>query len=142
MPFAPVERTGTPAQDVDWDRVRAIRDAVNRQLERLRVAGDIGSSLDAEVDLYVDDAALLGKLGEELRFVLICSYARVHPAAARPEGATEDGGLWNAARASEHAKCVRCWHHREDVGPHAEHPELFRHVVPNVAGRGEERLWA
>jgi isoleucyl-tRNA synthetase len=131
----------TPA---DWERMRTIRDAVNRQLERLRVAGDIGSALDAEVDLYVDDAdaALLGTLGDELRFVLICSYARVHPAAARPDGAVEDDGLWIAARASEHAKCVRCWHHRDDVGTHAEHPELCGRCVENVAGPGETRLWA
>ncbi len=53
-----------------------------------------------------------------------------------------DGGLWIAARASEHAKCVRCWHHREDVGTHAEHPELCGRCVQNVAGPGETRLWA
>ena len=144
VPFAPVERTDTPARDVDWERVRAIRDAVNRQLERLRVAGEIGSSLDAEVDLYADsaDATLLGTLGDELRFALICSYVRVHPAAARPNGAAADSGLWIAARASAHAKCVRCWHHREDVGTHAEHPELCGRCVQNVAGPGETRLWA
>ena len=144
VPFPLTERTDTPVPDVDWDRVRTIRDAVNRQLERLRVAGDIGSSLDAEVDLYVSaaDAALLGTLGDELRFVLICSYARVHPADTRPDGAAEDDGLWIAASASEHAKCVRCWHHREDVGTHAEHPELCGRCVQNVAGPGETRLWA
>jgi isoleucyl-tRNA synthetase len=128
----------------DWERVRAIRDAVNRQLERLRAAGGIGSALDAEVDLYVEDAdaALLRTLGEELRFVLICSYAQVHPAGQRPQDAADEGGVWVRARASEHPKCVRCWHHREDVGAHTEHPELCGRCVENVAGAGETRRFA
>jgi isoleucyl-tRNA synthetase len=140
LPDAGTDRL-TPA---DWDRIRAIRDAVNRQLERLRVAGDIGSALDAEVDLYVQDAdaAVLAPLGDELRFVLICSYARVHPATARPEGAAQDDGLWINVRASTHAKCVRCWHHRDDVGADAEHPQLCGRCVQNVAGPGETRRWA
>ncbi|GAB4358743.1 MAG: isoleucine--tRNA ligase [Immundisolibacter sp.] len=144
VPFARTEGTDTPEHDLDWDRVRAIRDAVNRQLERLRVAGVIGSALDAEVDLYVDgtDAELLGTLGHELRFVLICSYARVHPAHERPDTAVQDDGVWIIARASTHPKCVRCWHHRDDVGTHAEHPQLCGRCVENVAGRGELRRYA
>jgi hypothetical protein len=41
----------------------------------------IGSSLDGEVDIYCDDNTykLLEKLGDELRFVFITSYARIHP---------------------------------------------------------------
>ncbi len=143
LPALPADNTDR-LSPTDWERVRAIRDAVNRQLERLRVAGDIGSALDAEVDLYVNDtdAALLRRLDDELRFVLICSYARVHLAAARPDSAVEEGELWIAARASAHAKCVRCWHHRDDVGAHAEHPQLCGRCVQNVAGAGETRLWA
>jgi isoleucyl-tRNA synthetase len=144
LPALPDEATEalSPAQ---WERLRTLRDAVNRQLERLRVAGDIGSALDAEVDLYVDDAdaALLRTLGDELRFALICSYARVHPAGERPADAViADEGLWITARASTHPKCVRCWHLREDVGTHAEHPELCGRCVSNVAGPGERRQWA
>ncbi len=36
-------------------------------------------------------------------------------------------------------KCVRCWHHREDVGSHAEHPELCGRCVENIAATGESR---
>ncbi len=140
-----------PAEDAEpltmaaWDRVRAIRDTVNRQLERLRVAGDIGSALDAEVDLYVDgtDATLLRTLGDELRFALICSYARLHPADQRPAHAVADeSGLWVVVSACTHPKCVRCWHHRDDVGRHADHPELCGRCVENVAGNGEQRCFA
>jgi isoleucyl-tRNA synthetase len=141
-----LDGTDCAALDADWARVMALREAVGRELEKLRVAGAIGASLDAEVDLYCDGDVLAGlqRLGDELRFALITSYARVHPASARPdtavEAALESGGsVWVAVAASAHAKCVRCWHHREDVGAHADHPELCGRCVENVAGEGETR---
>jgi isoleucyl-tRNA synthetase len=131
-----------------WERVITVRDAVSKELEKLRVGGAIGSSLDAEVDLYADGktAALLRLLEDELRFVLITSYARVHDVAARPDGAVEADipglQLWLRVTPSAHAKCVRCWHHREDVGGNPEHPELCGRCVENVAGEGEQRRYA
>jgi isoleucyl-tRNA synthetase len=85
-------------------------------------------------------------LGDELRFVLITSYARVHAAEGRPADAVETaaagGALWIKAQASSHDKCVRCWHHRADVGSDAAHPELCGRCVWNVTGLGEERRYA
>ena len=46
------------------------------------------------------------------------------------------------ARPSEHPKCVRCWHHREDVGKHAGHEELCGRCIENVDGDGEKRRYA
>ena len=51
-------------------------------------------------------------------------------------------GLWILVRPSEHAKCVRCWHHREDVGMNTAHPELCGRCVENVDGSGEQRRYA
>ena len=125
-----------------------MREVVSKELEKLRVAGGIGSGLDAEVDLYGDGdlAGDLGQIGDELRFFLITSYARVHPLAAKPEDAVEVqvNGQPLAIRVlpSAHAKCVRCWHHREDVGQHAEHPELCGRCVDNAFGAGETRRFA
>ncbi|MDD3448015.1 MAG: class I tRNA ligase family protein, partial [Gammaproteobacteria bacterium] len=130
-----------------WARMEGIRDAVNKELERLRNEGAIGSGLDAEVALYAD-AELAGELealGEELRFVLITSEARVLPAAERTGEAVdadELDGLWILARRSGHEKCVRCWHRRADVGADADHPELCGRCVENVAGAGEQRRFA
>jgi isoleucyl-tRNA synthetase len=39
-------------------------------------------------------------------------------------------------------KCSRCWHHREDIGNHAAHPELCDRCVDNVEGEGEKRAYA
>ena len=131
-----------------WDRLIAVREAVSKELEKLRVAGGIGSGLDAEVDLYSDGelAADLGRIGDELRFFLITSYARIQPLATKPGDAVEIqiNGQTLAIRVlpSAHAKCVRCWHHREDVGRNADHPELCGRCVENAFGAGEERRFA
>ncbi len=132
---------------MDWATVRQVREAVSHQLEALRAADKIGSSLDAEVDLYCTPAMrqLLAPLSDELRFVLITSDARLHDADARPADALpaeEVEGLWIAAAPSVHAKCVRCWHHRPDIGQHAQHPELCGRCVDNVDGSGESREYA
>ncbi len=132
-----------------WDRVIAAREAVGRELEKLRVAGGIGSSLDAEVDLYCEGRLHddLAALGEELRFVLITSEARVQEASARPPGmgatVSVDGqALGIVVGPSGHAKCVRCWHHRADVGVDAAHPELCGRCVSNIEDDGERRRFA
>ena len=132
-----------------WQQVLQVREAVSRELEALRNEKIIGSSLDAEVDLYCDETlhALLARLEDELRFVLITSYARIHPLAEKPEAA-ETRTLKNgrqlaiAATASTHPKCIRCWHHREDVGSHSEHPEICGRCVENIEGDGEVRRHA
>jgi len=126
-----------------WEQIIAIRDAVSRELEKVRVAGEIGSGLDAEVDLYCDEkiATLLNGLKDELRFVLITSSARVHAEEKKDAAAikSEIDGLWIKVAASKHAKCVRCWHHREDAGKNSKHPELCGRCIVNVDGSGEVR---
>ncbi|WP_018232921.1 isoleucine--tRNA ligase [Thioalkalivibrio thiocyanodenitrificans] len=133
--------------DAFWTTLLSVRQAVNREMEKLRAAK--AGSLDAEVDLYCDAALAdtLSRLEGELRFVLITSYARVHSLDERPSDAVEtpleDGTpLWTRITRSGHAKCPRCWHRREDVGTSAEHPELCGRCVENVAGDGERRRFA
>ncbi len=133
-----------------WAEVMEVRDAVNRELEQLRNAGGIGANLQAEVTLIcgreIHDRLM--RLGDELRFVLITSTADVQLAAQEPPAEAahytlENGDeIWVMVSASEHAKCTRCWHYREDVGANAEHPELCGRCVDNVAGEGEERSFA
>lgn len=129
-----------------WEQVIAVRTAVNKSLEALRADGVLRGSLDATVTLYCDAALkpALEELGDELRFVLITSEARVldlddAPAAARE---TELAGLKIDAQPSAEEKCERCWHRREDVGAHADHPTLCGRCVSNVDGLGEVRHFA
>lgn len=137
------------AVPVGWDALIALRTDVTRELERLRSQGAIGSSLDAEVDVYCarEHLARFGALGEELRFLFITSAARVHEAAASPDGAVAaesaaKSGVWIRVQPSKDVKCVRCWHHRPDVGSNSSHPELCGRCVSNVEGPGEKRSFA
>ncbi len=126
-----------------WNNVLQLRLAISKELEKLRVAEIIGSSLDAEVVLYCDEPLLsqLQSLGDELRFVFITSQASVFPSAQRPADAVVADNCWLNVKACEHAKCVRCWHHRADVGQYSEHPELCGRCVANL-GQGETRRYA
>ena len=66
----------TSADVVDWETVFKVREAVSKELEKLRNAEAIGAALDAEVEIYFKQKAgyeALLPLQEELRFVLITS---------------------------------------------------------------------
>ncbi len=117
-----------------WTRIRAIRADAQKELETFRAAGNIGSSLQAEVTLHAspDTQALLAPLGDDLRFVLITSQAHVVAADTDRVDVTP-----SAAK-----KCERCWHYRDDVDTHADHPGLCGRCVSNLAGNGEARTHA
>jgi len=127
------------------DTARNINPFIRKQMEQMRGDKIIGSSLDAEVDLYCDESTYqaLSQLADELRFVFITSDARIHPLDDKTSDCIEAGdGVFVKVSKSEHEKCVRCWHHRQDVGENTEHVELCGRCVENVAGRGERREFA
>jgi isoleucyl-tRNA synthetase len=113
-----------------WSRIRAVRETVNKEIETVRTAGGVGSSLQATVTLTVpaDDHALLASLGEDLKFVLIVSQV------ALLEGDAKVDVIPASA-----AKCERCWHYRDDVGVDAAHPTLCGRCTSNLYGAGEAR---
>jgi isoleucyl-tRNA synthetase len=145
-----------PADDIDWSALIALRGDVARELERLRIAGEIGAPLDAELDVWCspEQYPRLSALGAELRFMMITSEARVHPwqaaagasAAGPPESVPatqiEGGGVWIQVRPSAQGKCIRCWHHRPDVGVSPEHPQICGRCVGNLALPGETRRYS
>ncbi|MFO1328198.1 MAG: isoleucine--tRNA ligase [Rubrivivax sp.] len=117
-----------------WARIRAIRDAVNKEIEAVRGTGAVGSSLQAHVRIAApaDDRALLATLGDDLRFVLITSRAEV----------VEGAELAATVTPSTATKCERCWHWRDDVGHDAAHPTLCGRCTTNLYGAGEARHFA
>ncbi|MFN3702229.1 isoleucine--tRNA ligase [Thermomonas sp.] len=121
----------------DFEGLLELREQVTRALEPLRAEGLIGAALEAEIELRcnVADQNWLAPLADELRFLLITGDVRVVP---DPEA---KGGIGVLAQPTAKPKCVRCWHHREDVGAHAAHPLLCGRCVANVDGPGENRVW-
>jgi isoleucyl-tRNA synthetase len=128
-----------------WERILELRETVSKSIEQVRRSGAAGSSLAVEVDLWLegDYKTAMDWLGDELRFVLITSDARVHDFSGAPADAErvklEGGEIALRVTPSEHAKCVRCWHYRADVGADPEHPEACLRCVENVSGAGEQR---
>ncbi|MBE7939256.1 MULTISPECIES: isoleucine--tRNA ligase [Ramlibacter] len=121
-----------------WAQVRAAREMVNKEIESLREAGQVGSSLQANVALHVPMAshgellAALASLGDDLKFVLITSAAAVAPG--------DDFSIRVAP--STATKCERCWHWRDDVGADPAHPTICGRCVSNLFGAGEDRVFA
>ncbi|BAK75653.1 isoleucyl-tRNA synthetase [Pseudogulbenkiania sp. NH8B] len=117
-----------------WNVLRTFRATVNKDIEALRAEDKLGSSLQAELDIEADAELypLLTSLGDSLKFVLIVSRATVREAEQTRVVVTP----------SEHAKCERCWHYRDDVGAHAGHDNVCGRCVDNIDGKGEARVHA
>lgn len=133
--------------DMDyWQHIQAIRDEVNKALEQTRKEGVIGSALAAQVTIYANEQveALLQRLGDELRFVLITSKAKVLPLNEQVnlKHFNEQLGIAIDVTAVPHDKCQRCWHRSEEVGQDEHHPGLCPRCISNISGAGEVRQYA
>ena len=118
-----------------WEHIIHVRAIANKKIEELREKGLVGSSLQAEIDIYAsgDIHQSLSLLHEDLKFAMITSYAKLHE---------RQGDLHIDVRASEHKKCDRCWHYQEEVGSHHEHPTICNRCISNLFEKGEVRSHA
>jgi isoleucyl-tRNA synthetase len=109
-----------------WQRLRQLRDPVRKEIEALRAAGQVGSSLQANVEFHATgaDYDALASLGDELKFLLITSAARV-----------QEGDPAVKVTRSADSKCDRCWHYRSDV----DDDGLCGRCRSNLNGPGEVR---
>jgi isoleucyl-tRNA synthetase len=142
----------SPEQRVFWSNLLAVRRELGKRLEQLRQEGAIGASLDAEVDLFVPEQWLqrYQSVKDELRFFFITSALNLESDGHAPadatlvtlETASGPTQIHFRVRPSEERKCIRCWHHRPDVGVQPAHPDLCARCVTNVDGPGEQRKFA
>jgi isoleucyl-tRNA synthetase len=117
-----------------WNRIRELRDSVNKEIETLRAQGLVGSSLQADIQLHVapQDHALLASLGEDLKFIFITSAVELISASD-----------WKVqVKASSYTKCERCWHYRADMGHDSKHPAICSRCTSNLYSSGEMRQFA
>ena len=123
---APADRAALLAK---WARLRELRNPVRKEIEDLRAAGKVGSSLQAEADMTAvkDDYDLLASLDNELKFLMITSAAQV----------SRSNELQVKIKASEHPKCDRCWHYLPDVNGEG----LCGRCQSNLRGPGERRKY-
>ena len=129
--YSTVDAWNDTALLAKWGRIREIRDIVNKDIEALRTAGQVGSSLQAEITIAANasDHALLASLGDDLRFVTITSKALVAAGDSLAVSVTPSAAL----------KCERCWHYRDDVGHDPARPTICGRCTANLFGSGETR---
>jgi isoleucyl-tRNA synthetase len=119
-----------------WASVREARAFALKELETLRSAGSIGSSLQGEVNISASGAMfdILQSLGADLKFVTITSAATLSKHA--------EEGIAVAVNPTANQKCDRCWHYSDDIGKNTEHPTICGRCIDNLAGKEEPRLFA
>ena len=118
------------------DLLFKLRQSVSKELDEARNAGIIGSSLDAEIVIKIDEKNydLLEKYQNELKFIFIvsaCSLINEKNSSTKIE-----------VKASNQKKCVRCWHKCSTVGTIDGHPELCARCHNNIENDGEDRKLA
>ncbi|MCP9890861.1 isoleucine--tRNA ligase [Cyanobium sp. Aljojuca 7D2] len=145
-PTAPAEWR-QPELETPMAAILELRALVNRQLESCRSSGQLGASLEAQVqlDLTAEAAPLAEALAwlegsahpsvDNLADWLLVSGLQIGGAAPATvlEDANEGGVHVRVARA-EGEKCERCWHYETDIGSHSAHPTLCGRCVAVLAG--------
>jgi len=138
-----------------WKSVLAIRDEVNQQLEKARVEKALGSSLEANVVVHVEDAALFKALedlqasdnGQDaLRYAFITSDVKLVNAPSLAQEAlysstgslegTFQGSFTVGINKAEGSKCARCWNYSTQVGMDQEHPQICERCLPVIRKSG------
>ncbi|HEY0837579.1 MAG TPA: isoleucine--tRNA ligase [Azospirillum sp.] len=109
-----------------WGKIRDVRRVVTGALELERANKRIGSSLQAEPTVYIDDATRDLLAGVDFADVCITSQITLADGTA-PEGAftlPEVAGIAVTPGLADGEKCERCWKVLPEVGTVADHPTL------------------
>ncbi|MFQ3582953.1 MAG: isoleucine--tRNA ligase [Chloracidobacterium sp.] len=110
-----------------WETLLGVRSAALKELEQARAAGDLGSSLEAQVNLRAGGRLyeVLADYGAEaLSLLLIVSRVTLEQMDA--------DGLSVQVRPAPGVKCERCWHYETTVGEDPAFPTICHRCVRNV----------
>ncbi|MFZ9826079.1 MAG: zinc finger domain-containing protein, partial [Vulcanococcus sp.] len=155
LPYAVAERSvferGWPTAPAEWRRseleapmarILELRALVNRQLESCRSGGQLGASLEAQVQLELGEgseatAAALEWLESSAHpsvdnladWLLVSALQQGGSAPANVLAEASEGGLQVRIAKAAGEKCERCWHYETDIGQHSAHPTLCGRCV-------------
>lgn len=113
--------------DAAFERLLRLKDLVNRQLEELRKAGDIGKSLEAEVVIAGDHDVLsqdLERLVIDLEDLLIVSKVSWVDEGDIGEDLADYDGLKVICRPYDAPTCDRCWKRSAELVEDSQMPGL------------------
>jgi isoleucyl-tRNA synthetase len=123
-------------------RILELRALVNRQLESCRSGGQLGASLEAQVQLELGEGAeataqALQWLESSAHpnvdnladWLLVSALQQGGSAPANVLAEASEGGLQVRIAKAAGEKCERCWHYETDIGQHSAHPSLCGRCV-------------
>ena len=118
-----------------WQATINIRNIANKKIEEIREKGEVGSSLQATLEIITQPSVYKHLLNfqEDLKYIFITSSVIIKEA----EGETKVN-----VSASSYSKCDRCWHYDESVGTIKDHSSLCKRCYSNLFGQGELRTHA
>jgi isoleucyl-tRNA synthetase len=125
------------ALDAKWARLRELRRVVTGAIEIARAEKRLGSSLQADVEIFAPDFADALD-GVDLAELSITSAAHFRAAPPPPDAFTlaDVPGAGVRVRLADGEKCQRCWRVLPEVGSHA--PELCDRCADAVASLAAE----
>jgi isoleucyl-tRNA synthetase len=148
---ASVFERGWPTAASDWrqpsleqpmDRILELRALVNRQLESCRSAGQLGASLESQVQLELGEgaeataAAINWMAGTHqpgvdnlADWLLVSALQQGGSAPAEVLAEAHEAGITVRIARAAGEKCERCWHYETDIGDHSAHPTLCGRCV-------------
>jgi isoleucyl-tRNA synthetase len=109
-----------------WDVLLQVREDVYRSIEEARQAGLLGTSLEADVDIYAkgETLELLKELEEQLPSVLITSFVRVLELSDLAGERKLHGDIEVVVERASGPKCQRCWNYYDGAGSSSDAPEI------------------
>ena len=136
LPTLPAEWADPELAD-RWTTLRAVRRIVTTEIETARRSGEIGSSLQAaiEIPVYEDQLQLFeGVDWTELAIVSQAEFSVIPAEAPKNErGVVEVPCGAPVVRVAEGEKCERCWKVLPEVGQNAAYPTLCVRCADVVA---------
>jgi isoleucyl-tRNA synthetase len=121
-----------------WDKIRDLRRVVTGAIELERAQKRIGSSLQAEAEIFADADTVAALDGVDLAEICITSGGTLH-AGAPPDGAftlPDVTGIAVRIAVAAGEKCQRCWKVLPEVGTVPDHPELCIRCADAVTAHG------
>ena len=124
---AGTEKLVDPELQERWRRLRGVRDAVNVQIESLRMQKIVGTSLEARVILRASGTAveLIERFADELPALFITSEVEVAVGSTGSDTGTAADDMWTEPGGAvsvevlpaRGVKCSRCWRYVPALAP-------------------------
>jgi isoleucyl-tRNA synthetase len=121
----------------EWEQLIAVREAVMLALEPMRKEKEIGSGLEAQVELRAGGSlyAKLEKHAAGLRELFIVSRVKL----TRTESPNGDAPVEIIVAKAEGTKCERCWTYSTHVGEDSEYPTVCERCSASLKEMAEDR---